>query len=219
MDQRTSDVEEDLKDILRTRLALADKLQLLEQRVEETVQGTKNAALDVINHARNTAVDFVESATESLDPTIQASRRPWVLVGTAIAIGFAAGLIEQRRRRSGVYAYYPPEAEGADVMPSEGRARHRRGVYPYYSAHSEVEPVEAQGDGHAEGSRPAPAIPALRQVTSLWQDFTAQFAQERQRLQEAALRTGRSFLQDLAHIVVQSLIDQLERRPPSRSPR
>lgn len=225
MDQRTSDVEEDLKDILRTRMALADKLQMLEQRVEETVQGTKTAALDVITHAKNTAVELVETATNKIDPRAQAERNPWLLVGGAVAVGLLAGWMEQRRTRSGVYAYYPPRAEGANVMPSEGEWEHRRGVYPFYSAQGEArEPAES---GPGEGARTADRQQSgMRRVfafwppvSSLWDDFAGQFAKERARLQEAALEAGRSFIQDMAHILAQSLIDAIERRPPPRRSR
>lgn len=222
MDQRTSDVEEDLKDILRTRMALADKLQLLEQRVDEKVHGAKMAALAVIDHAKNTAVDFMESTTNKLDPRVQAERRPWLLVGSAIAIGFLAGLagLMDQRREGSIYPYYPPQARGADVMPSEGDWEPRRGVYPFYPAHAESQPEHA-GDGRAaeQGRGARGSFAALKQVSSLWGDFTGQFAKERERLQGAALQTGRAFLQDLAHIVAQSLIDALERRPSPRSSR
>lgn len=226
MDQRTRDVEEDLKDILRTRLALADKLQMLEQRVEATVQGTKTAALDVINHAKNTAVEFVESATSRIDPRVQAERNPWLLVGGAVAIGLLAGWMEQRRKRSGVYAYYPPRTEGAEVMPSEEEWEHRRGVYPFYPAQGEARTGPAESS-RAEDVRPGErqksgarrTFDVLQHVSSLWGDFTGQFAKERMRLQEAALEAGRSFLQDMAHILAQSLIDAIERRPPPRRSR
>ena len=51
MDQRAHDVEEDLKNILQTRLALADKIQTLERRVQETVQTSKTVALDALDQA------------------------------------------------------------------------------------------------------------------------------------------------------------------------
>src|SRR5262249_60820942 len=75
---------------------------------------------------------FIERTTHRLNPSVQARRRPWLMVGSVIALGFFAGLIEQRRRSSGVYRYYPPEADGADVMPDDGRSHEPRGVYPFY---------------------------------------------------------------------------------------
>ena len=103
MDQRAHDVEEDLKNILQTRLALADKIDTLERRVQETVQTTKTAALDALDQAKNKAADWIESTTQQLNPSLQAGRRPWIMVGTAIAIGLLAGLAEQHRRGTRVY--------------------------------------------------------------------------------------------------------------------
>ena len=136
MDQRAHDVEEDLKNILHTRMVLADKIQLLEQRVADIVHGTKAAALGALDLAKSKAVDFIESASHNLNPSLQAGRRPWIMVGSAVVVGFLAGLLEQRRRTSGVYPYYPPEAAGAPVMPSSerGQAEIPSGVYPFYSA-------------------------------------------------------------------------------------
>ena len=63
MDQRAHDVEEDVRNILQTRLALADKIQKLERHVEATVESTKMAALDALELAKNRAAGFIESAT------------------------------------------------------------------------------------------------------------------------------------------------------------
>src|SRR5690242_19312208 len=131
MDQRTHDVEKDLKNILQTRMALGDKIQTLERHVEATVESTKMAALDALDLARNKAATFIESTTNHLNPAVQAGRRPWMMVGSAIAVGFFAGLLEQRRR-AGVYRYYPPASHAADVMPERGRSREPKGVYPFY---------------------------------------------------------------------------------------
>ena len=87
MDQRAHDVEEDVKHILRTRLALEDKIDTLERRVEATVESTKMAALDALDLARNKAAGFIESTTHQLNPTVQAGRRPWIMIGSAIALG------------------------------------------------------------------------------------------------------------------------------------
>src|SRR6476620_7460891 len=116
MDQRAHDVDEDVKNILQTRLALADKIGTLERQVEATVESTRAAALDALDLARDSAAGFIQRTTQELNPSVQARRRPWIMVGSAIALGIFVGLLEQRRRASGVYRYYPPEAEGADVM-------------------------------------------------------------------------------------------------------
>jgi ElaB/YqjD/DUF883 family membrane-anchored ribosome-binding protein len=206
MDQRTSNVEEDLKEILRTRLALAEKIQMLEQRVEETVEGTRSAALDVIQQARNTAVDFVETTTKAIDPRVQAGRRPWILVGSAVAIGLLTGYME-RRSKSGVYPYYPPDVQGADVMPSHGNGQAQSGVYPFYSRSSDHNGQKTAKQGPSASG----AFDLLKPMSMLWNDLTEEFRKERERIQQAALQTGKSFVRDVGRIMVEALVDSVSR--------
>ncbi|HKT34891.1 MAG TPA: hypothetical protein VJR03_08655 [Nitrospira sp.] len=213
MDQRAHDVEEDVKNILQTRLALADKIETLERQVEATVESTKAAALDALDLARNKAAGFIESTTHQLNPTVQAGRRPWIMVGSAMAIGFFAGLIEHRRRTSGVYPYYPAEADAADVMPEDGPSHERGPVYPFYGR-EEPRPsaLASTFDDRSEGLRPqAGILDAWKPLRTLWDDLTGELLQERDRLQSAVLYAGRSFIQDIVRIAGQSLIDQLTR--------
>ncbi|HEU4684930.1 MAG TPA: hypothetical protein VFS39_10555 [Nitrospira sp.] len=206
MDQRAHDVEEDLKNILRTRMALGDKIQSLEQRVEETVRTTKTATLDAIDRARDHAARWVESTAQCLDPSRQAARRPWVLLGTAVAVGLFVGLAGRRgTRRSGVYPYYPPEARGADVMPpraadSMGRPSPELETRPFTMREREPAHVPAADDGQA---RPSAAL------SNLWQDLTAEWAQERARLEETALLVARSFIRDLTRLAGDFVVEQL----------
>ncbi|HZH48688.1 MAG TPA: hypothetical protein VFD86_02870 [Nitrospira sp.] len=210
MDQRAHDVEEDLKNILHTRMVLADKIQLLEQRVADIVHGTKAAALGALDLAKSKAVDFIESASHNLNPSLQAGRRPWIMVGSAVAVGFLAGLLEQRRRTSGVYPYYPPEAAGAPVMPSSerGQAEIPSGVYPFYSAQ------EGQPSRRRSVRFERPRTDVWSPLFALWGELADELTQERTRLQRAVLHAGRSFIHDVACIAGQSLLDQLD---PSRT--
>ena len=216
MDQRAHDVEEDLKNILHTRMVLADKIQLLEKRVADIVHGTKVAARDALDLARNNAVSFIESASHNLNPSLQAGRRPWIMVGSAVAVGFLAGLLEQRRRTSGVYPYYPPEAAAAPVMPSpeRGQAEIPSGVYPFYSA-QEGQPSPRRY-GRSELRRPMEdgrRSTGRSPLFDVWDELVDELTQERRRLQRAVLHAGRSFIHDVARIAGQSLLDQLD---PSR---
>jgi hypothetical protein len=45
----------------------------------------------------------------------------------------------------------------------------------------------------------------------LWQELGDDLARERSRLQNAALHTGRAFLQDVVRIAGESLLDQISR--------
>ena len=135
------------------------------------------------------------------------------MVGAAIALGLFAGVIEQRRRATRVYPYYPPQADAADVMPEDGRSREPSGVYPFDGLeHARAEAGGRRLAGRAVYPESTAAGAAMwKPVREVWQELSTEFAQERDRLQQAALLAGRSFLQDLVRIAGQSLIDQLSR--------
>lgn len=134
------------------------------------------------------------------------------MIGSAIALGLFAGLIEQRRR-SGVYRYYPESADGADVMPEDGGSQEPSGVYPFYGR----EAPRPQGnrrvrDNQREQHPSQTAMPEfLQPLQSLWDELRAEVIQERDRLQSAVLQTGRAFIHDFVRIAGQSLLDQLTR--------
>ena len=126
MDHR-GDVAQDISDILQTRTAIGEKLERLERRIEETVGGAKSAAEELIDRVRDSADDFLDRTRETFDPTHQVARHPWLMLGGAVAAGYVLGLLEARLRQSpreasGVYPYYPPDADkaGASVMPAQG---------------------------------------------------------------------------------------------------
>jgi len=211
MDQRTHDVEEDVKSILQIRLALADKIGTLERQVEATVESTKAAALDVLDLVRDKAAGFIDSTTQRLNPSVLAKRRPWIMVGSVIALGFFAGLLEHRRR-SGVYRYYPADADGADVMPEDGQSREPSGVYPFYGREEARTYGGRRRFGNSsERGRSAAMSDMWKPLRALWGDLTAEIAQERDRLQVAVLHAGHAFIQDVVRMAGQSLLDQLSR--------
>jgi hypothetical protein len=104
MDQGAGRIAQDLKDIAQTREAMAHKLDLLERRVQDTVQAAKSTVSDVVEkvqetteHVRDKAEDFVENTKLALNPTYQVQERPWVLLGGAILLGYALGRLESGR--------------------------------------------------------------------------------------------------------------------------
>jgi ElaB/YqjD/DUF883 family membrane-anchored ribosome-binding protein len=123
MDQRRSDVGQDVRDILETRNAISQKLEMLEHRLEETVEGTKTTVEEIVDRVKDAADDFVDRTKQTFDPTYQVHQHPWAMVGGAILVGYVLGTLESRmsseRGASGVYPYYPPNApeeEGASIM-------------------------------------------------------------------------------------------------------
>src|SRR5579884_38927 len=123
MDQRRGDIAADVSDIVQTRNAISDKLELIERRIEEPVQGANLSAEELVDRARDAADELLGKTKQSFDPTYQVHQHPWLMIGGAIAVGYVLGLLEARavgprRSGSGVYPYYPPGAESPGAMPA-----------------------------------------------------------------------------------------------------
>jgi hypothetical protein len=71
-----------------------------------------------------------------------------------------------------------------------------------------------------ENTLPKKALSEMWQpLRSLWDELTQEAIQERDRLQDAVLHAGRSFIQDIVRLAGQSLLDQLSRSGgPGASP-
>jgi len=118
---------------------MTEKLELLEERVRETLEETKSAVenivenvkdtvgetveavKDTVDGAKLTVEDIVENVKGTMDDTVttvkhafdvsyQVNQHPWLMVGGAVLLGSFLGSLSQRRSRSNGYAY----DEGAD---------------------------------------------------------------------------------------------------------
>lgn len=96
MDQRRSDIGQDVKDILETRHAISQKLEMLEHRFHETVEGTKTTVEEVVDRVKDVADDFVVRTKQTFDPTYHIEQRPWAMIGGAIVVGYVLGMMESR---------------------------------------------------------------------------------------------------------------------------
>jgi hypothetical protein len=103
MDQGAGHITKDLKDIAQTREAMAHKLDLLEQRVQDTVDAAKTTvsnAIDQMQDATGTVLGNVEGFVEKTKEAFTLHRineRPWLLLGGAILLGYALGRLEEGR--------------------------------------------------------------------------------------------------------------------------
>ncbi len=91
MDERSDPISQDVSDIADTRAAMAEKLEQLEERVQETMREAKMSVLDIVDHVRDTAESFidrtekvVEQTKQGLDPRYQTNRHPWLMMGAAV---------------------------------------------------------------------------------------------------------------------------------------
>lgn len=95
-------------------------------------------------------------------------------------------------------------------MPEDGSSHEPKGVYPFYGRErARPYPGPVWFDDSSEASQSRSEV--WKPVRALWDDLTGEVAQERDRLQNAVLHAGRSFIHDIVRMAGQSLLDQLSR--------
>lgn len=132
MDQGMDRITQDVKDIVETRTAIAEKLEKLEQRLASSVQEAKMIAENFADRTQSVIEGTVDSIKEATDPSRLVSHHPWVMVSGAIMAGFALGQV-LRNNDGGIIPYYPPGSQGANIMPQpSSESSSKEGVYPFY---------------------------------------------------------------------------------------
>ncbi len=193
MDHTNDRIEEDVKNILHTRVAIADKLEHLEQRVEEKIEESRMAAKGFARVVE----DIVDKTKDTLDPVHQFRQRPWMILGGVIVIGYVAALLEAKTRSSGVYPYYPRKADAADIMPADRSEsdQHEAGVYPFYPSHR---------DRNASSRRPryAISIPFVR-------DIVDELMTEMNTVKAGVIDAGKGLIRDIGTQVIPALFRSL----------
>lgn len=186
MDQRTAAIDQDLKDIVETRIDIAEKLDLLEQRIKDTAEGATMKFSRMLDEGTQGVTHLMDKTKAALDPIHKVDEYPWLMLGGAICAGYAIGLLESRSRaQRGVYAYYPPEAHASQVMPEpnqKGKTSDRPdGVYEYY---------------------PDPSRPRTRREsrnrTSIWDTISRELGADTDQAKTALMQAGRSMMLEFA---------------------
>ena len=114
MDQREDRIRENIED---TRTAVTEKIDMIEGRVHETMEGTKSTIDNVMNgiqrvqgtveeaksavdniletlkYTMEEAVDRVKSITELIE---QVERNPWIMFGSAVMMGYVLGSVDYK---------------------------------------------------------------------------------------------------------------------------
>lgn len=107
MDQRTAAIDQDLKDIIETRIDIAEKLELLEQRIKDTAEGVTMKFSRMLNEGTDSVTHLVDKTKAALDPIHKVDDYPWLMLGGAICAGYAIGLLESRARATGCLCLLP----------------------------------------------------------------------------------------------------------------
>lgn len=201
MDQRTTAIDQDLKDIVQTRLDIADKLELLEQRITDTAEGATMKFSRLLDEGSQSVTQMVDKTKAALDPVHKVDDYPWLMLGGAICAGYAIGLLEARSRaQRGVYPYYPPGAHASRVMPdtaAQGKtASHRAdGIYDYY-------PDPSDPSQKARRSEP-------RSHSSIWETMSRELGADTEQAKAALMQAGRTLMAEFASKLIPEIARSL----------
>jgi len=201
MDQRANIVEQDIKDILETRLEISRKIQLFDEKARYELENMKTTLSGVAANVAETGKEFIDHSTRTLNPVRQMNAQPWVTLAGVVLVGYVIGMLEKRFRRAKVYPYYPPKAHGAPVMPSEGEREAEPGVYPYFP------------EGHRKSNRGRSSF-----SSDWWSDVKGNVRAEIQRSKDAIGYALREFTRDMTKEIVPTILRSMT-SPQSRGTR
>ncbi|HSF34399.1 MAG TPA: hypothetical protein VLK82_28565 [Candidatus Tectomicrobia bacterium] len=115
MDQKEHHIRKDIDD---THAVMSEKIEMIEGRVHETMEGTKSTidhVMDNVKHIQSTvdqtksAIDNVlETIKDSIDETMerakytadlidQVNKNPWIMFGCAILAGYVLSSMDRER--------------------------------------------------------------------------------------------------------------------------
>lgn len=113
MDQREGHIR---KDIEETRAAMTEKIEKIEDRVHETMEGTRSTIDHVMDNVKQvqSTVDKAKSAVDNIMDTIkytmdetlervkyttdlieQVNQNPWIMFSSAIMVGYVLGSLNR----------------------------------------------------------------------------------------------------------------------------
>jgi len=123
MDQRESQVG---KDIENTRAVMAEKIEMIEERVNETVEGTKTTIDNVIHKVKDvqgtiedaklTVDNLLDTIKQTMEETMervkstaslieQVDQNPWIMFGSSILTGYILSSLNRDRLPSQIHAH------------------------------------------------------------------------------------------------------------------
>ncbi|MBX3371158.1 MAG: hypothetical protein KF793_12290 [Nitrospira sp.] len=198
MDQRTAAIDQDIKDIVETRMDIAEKLELLEQRIKDTAEGATMKFSRLLDEGSQSVTQMVDKTKAALDPIHKVDDYPWLMLGGAICAGYAIGLLEARTRaQRGVYPYYPPGAHASQVMPeseTEGKTASRRaeGIYDYY-------PDPTHRARRTE----------QRSHSTIWETMSRELEIDTEQAKAALMQAGRTLMVEFANKLIPEIARSL----------
>jgi ElaB/YqjD/DUF883 family membrane-anchored ribosome-binding protein len=208
MDKGADRIAQDIKDIVQTRFAIAEKLGAIEQHVGSTMQHARTTMTQVADKTTSSVHETLKATKEAFDPRVHVTRHPWVFVGGTLVLGYAVGALYRRGWRiDGVAPPYPRGAKGAAVMPTSGSPsseRQESGVYPFHP------PREADNASKEQG-RP--------DRLTLWAELERVLQDELGVVRSGFVRFGRGLLHEMLRQAVPALVQLIAGNRPERASR
>jgi ElaB/YqjD/DUF883 family membrane-anchored ribosome-binding protein len=114
------------------RAALTDKLETLECKIAQTVQGAREAVSETVQEAKeavaetvqsvkDTVHSSVETVKETFDVRRQVQRHPWAMLGGSVAAGFVAGMLLNRTGGGPSRGFAPAMPTGTNRLREHAR--------------------------------------------------------------------------------------------------
>ena len=208
MDNGADRIAQDIKDIVQTRVAIAEKLGAIEQHVGTTMQHARTMMTQVADKTTSSVQETLQATQEAFDPRVHVARHPWVFVGGTVALGYAVSALYRRGWRiNAVVPYYPRGAKSAGVMPTSGSSpseREKPGVYPFYP------PREADHASPEQGRADQP---------TMWTELERAVQDELGGVRSKAIQFGRGLIHDMVRQGVPALLGILASNRRERNPR
>jgi ElaB/YqjD/DUF883 family membrane-anchored ribosome-binding protein len=175
------------------RASLAEKLDTLENKIVETVEGAREAVAETVQTVKDsvqssvdTVKETVQSSVESVKDTFdipqQVQRHPWAMFGGSVALGFAAGWALNRAASGG----------GRCPEPSFG---YSPAAYTGGTSRLQEEPRAAAG--FTMPAPPAAGAPPWPSRESWLDQLTQLFNPELQKLKGLAIGSALGVVRDL----------------------
>jgi len=208
MDRGADRIAQDIKDIVQTRIAIAEKLGAIEQHVGSTMQHARTMMTQVADKTTSSVHQTLKATKEAFDPRVHVARHPWVFVGGTLVLGYAVGALYRRGWRiDGVVPYYPRGAKGAAVMPTSGSPSSEQqdpGVYPFYP--------------HREADNASKAQDRSDRLT-LWAELERVLQDELGVVRSGFVRFGRGLLHEMLRQAVPALVQIIAGNRREQAPR
>ena len=208
MDKSADRIAQDIKDIVQTRIAIAEKLGAIEQHVGSTMQHARTMMTQVADKTTSSVHETLKATKEAFDPRVHVARHPWVFVGGTLVLGYAVGALYRRGWRiDGVVPYYPRGAKGAAVMPtsdSPSSEQQDPGVYPFYP-HREADNASKE-QGRSDR-------------LTLWTELERVLQDELGVVRSGFVRFGRGLLHEMLRQAVPALVQVIAGNRREQAPR